>query len=293
MKKASFSLALLVALFLLLAIAAVRPIASQLRPANARPVPLERLSLEQRTKTSPDSTLVEFRIKTFTLGQLRAAHQMRTASLAKARATGTLTAQNLNSQSAKAGTPAGRVDVTQPQRPKPGTPGRINVTQPQPPTFQRPVVTNNGGLIHDLTAPQWVFEPASDYASAPADMKAFCAAALASACLYLPPQQEIVNYNGSALDVDALIDQSQCTSEGGSWVNSFDGPLCHFLYPQSVTVRFTPPSNFQVSSTAQCDQSVFTYQVDTHGAVAISIKQSGTFTTGSSPWCVVKVKLGN
>jgi hypothetical protein len=159
------------------------------------------------------------------------------------------------------------------------------------------LAANTGGLRDlngILTAQQWVSEPASDYASDPGDMKAFCAAAGASACLYLPPQQQIQVFNGFALDSDSLIDQSQCKSEGGGWMSFGWGAwFCEFSYPMSVTVRFTPPSNYQVSSTAQCDQSVFTYQVDTHGAVAISVTQSGFFTTGSTPWCVVKVKLGN
>ena len=281
MRKGSFSLALFVTVGLLTTIPSERSILAQQRPANG-PVPLERLSDEQRGKTSPDSTLVQFRNKTFTLGQLRAAHQARTVSFPKAQASGALIAQNLINQkpslvSAKTGTVA----------------GHVNVTQPQPPADHRPVIANTGG-IRDLTAAQWVTEPASDYAKVPADMKAFCAAAGASACLYLPPQQQIEMFQGSAADSDSLINQSQCQSEGGGWMTFGWGVyVCEFFYPQSVTVRFTPPPNYQISSTAQCDQSVFSYQVDTHGAVSISIKQSGFFTTGSSPWCVVKVKLGS
>jgi hypothetical protein len=284
MKKVSFSLALFVAVSLSLTIAAVRSIAAQQRPANG-PVPLERLSVEERAKTSPDSTVVQFRNKTFTLGQLRAAHQMRTTSWAKAQANGVLAAQNLNRQQPRLVT--GKTGATD---------GRINLDQPQGPTFHQPAAHHGG--IPNLPTPQWVTEPASDYASVPADMKAFCAAAAASACLYLPPQQEIDfdNRNNTfAFNYDELIDHSQCTSEGGSWQQSGNQGDCMFSYPQSVTVTFTPPPNFQISSTAQCDQSVFTYQVDIHGAVAISMKQlhTGYIIPGPSTWCVVRVKLGN
>jgi hypothetical protein len=60
----------------------------------------------------------------------------------------------------------------------------------------------------------------------------------------------------------------------------------------TVKVNFTPAANYQISSTVQCHQSIYTCQIDVHGAVVISINQSGDFTTGASPWCAVKLKLG-
>jgi hypothetical protein len=68
--------------------------------------------------------------------------------------------------------------------------------------------------------------------------------------------------------------------------------MCDFQYPVTVKVNFTPAENYQISSTVQCDQSIYTYQIDVHGAVVISINQSGDFTTGASRWCVIKLKLG-
>jgi len=286
MKKASLSLALLVAVAMFLTIAPGRSVSAQQRQANGA-VPLQKLSLEERATTSPDSTVVKFRNQTYKLGDLRAAHKTRTTSLANAHASGLNTAKNLSNQKPNLVEP--KVGLLPPG-------GRITLNpQPTPVPIRR--VGMNPGIIGAglLNMENWVYEPASDYASTPPDMKAFCAAAGASACLYLPPQQQISIFSGSALDSDSLISQSQCASEGGSWTSYGWGYyFCVFAYPMSVTVTFTPPSNYQVSSTAECDQSVFNYQVDTHGAVAISIKQPATlnFTTGTSPWCVVKVKVG-
>jgi hypothetical protein len=286
MKKVSLSLALLVAVATFLTIAPGRSISAQQRQANGA-VPLQKLSLEERATTSPDSTVVKFRNRTYKLGDLRAAHKTRTTSSANAHASGLNTAKNLSNQKPNLVEP--KVGLLPPG-------GRVSLNpQPTPVPFRR--VGVNPGIIGTglMDMQNWVYEPASDYASTPPDMKAFCAAAGGSACLYLPPQQQISIFSGSVLDYDSLISQSQCGSKGGSWTSAGWGFYsCLFVYPMSVTVTFTPPSNYQVSSTAECDQSLFNYQVDTHGAVAISIKQPGTlnFTTGTSPWCVVKVKIG-
>jgi hypothetical protein len=252
--------------------------------ANNAPVPLEQLSFQQRLKTAPDSTLIRSWNKISTLGEVRAAHQARITALTNAHASALLASRDLNNQKPRVISEQSRPLISE-------RPVAVN-TKPGASSSKRPVAVNTEPLRG--TELQTVDEPASDYASAPADMKAFCGAADASACLYLPPQQQIQNFNGAALDLDSLIDQSQCGNEGGAWTSfGWNSWFCQFSYPLSVKVSFTPASNYQISSTAECDQSVFTYEVDTHGAVAIQIKQTGIFKTGSSPWCVVKVKLGS
>src|SRR5215472_6794048 len=63
-----------------LTIAPGQSVSAQQRQANGA-VPLQKLSLEERATTSPDSTVVKFRNQTYKLGDLRAAHKTRTTSL--------------------------------------------------------------------------------------------------------------------------------------------------------------------------------------------------------------------
>ncbi|HTV72947.1 MAG TPA: hypothetical protein VME66_04490 [Candidatus Acidoferrales bacterium] len=109
--------------------------------------------------------------------------------------------------------------------------------------------TSGAGLANVTTS---MVEPASQYASAPADMKAYCSAAQASACAYLPPQQLVQMWQGAILDLDGLLAESQC------------------------------------------DTTIWNYQVDVHGAVAITLipQQYMNFTTGNAPSCIVKVTIG-
>ena len=261
----------------------------------AAAVPLERLSVQERLHGLPDSTLVSVRGKTLTLGSLRAAHGAREASASNVRSLGASSARSLhvgNPTTGGAGTATGRTNVVNPGLPHNG------LFTPQPAQTQRPVKLPGFG---GLTA--YVFESPSQYAGAPADMKAFCKNALASACLYLPPQQPFLSFgdsSGSTLaDVDPLLDQSQCGAEGGRW--SSNG--CLFLYPAGVLVRFTPGPTYQATTTAQCDGSWWVYTVDPRGTIKIGLSNDALHNlfgvgiwgyqgppTGSTPWCVVEVK---
>jgi hypothetical protein len=222
-------------------------------------VPFEKLSLDDRLKNAPDSTVVHLGARTTTLGAMRAAHAAREAGLSQAGALG-LAAQG------KMTTVVGVTTVTV------GAAQAVNVGGTPPP---KPVV-----------------EPQSDYASTPADMKAFCKAAAASACLYLPPDQQFFPYGGIAYETDGLVTSSQCTQEGGTWDSGYGG-FCQYNYPASVVVHFTPAPNYKFTQSAHCDKNIFSYTVDDHGAIEIiaTVSSQGT-NTGNDASCLVTVTPG-
>jgi hypothetical protein len=234
--------------------------------STATAAPAGSLTLQQLKSAAPASTIVQVGKQTFTLGQLRAAHDAREATFRKAGSVGLGIGGLLKKQ----------------------TPIVLH---------ERIGVIARGGAA-TILSPTLVVEPRSQYASTPADMQAFCAAAAASACLYLPPQQQVSGWSdGSIVDFDYLVDQGQCGQEGGTWAARFGGlSSCAFYYPSRVVVHFTPASNYKLSRTASCDQSTWTFQVDVHGAVTIQIVPQhagyGDFTTGNSAACVVRVSLG-
>jgi hypothetical protein len=231
-------------------------------PSNA--VPLARLSLQERLRTAPASTVVRLGTRTVTLGQMRAAHTAREANLEKAGVLGVNAAGALKAQ--------------------------------KPVVLRAPVRGNISRNLGAVLSSNAVVEPPSQYSSTPADMKAFCSNANASACLYLPPQQQLTPWNGAILDQDGLIDQSTCQKEGGSWGLwfSWNGDVCGFNYPTSVVVHFTPSSSYKLTQTASCDKSMWSYQVDVHGAISIQAvpQYYANITTGTNPTCVVRVTLG-
>lgn len=244
--------------------------------AGAAAVPLSGLSLQQRLQGLPDSTLVSVGPKTVVLGKLRAAHRAREASTLQARDQGLSAASKFHAAN-------------------PVISGLPHDTLSSPkPTLPPIKLSGLGKLVAD------VLEPPSLYAATPADMKAFCQNAWASACLYLPPGQSFVSASGGRIaDVDPLLDQSQCSSERGSY--SSNG--CMFLYPASVLVRFTPGANYQVATSAQCDGSWWTYTVDPRGSISIGLTSEAISNlslvgvwgyqgppTGTAPWCVLHVK---
>lgn len=218
-------------------------------------VPIAKLTLAERLRTAPGTTVVQLGPRTTTLAALRAAHRAREAALARAGAAGARLYDN-------------------------GVAGRGPVRV--------------GGTT---IGPQPFIEPQSQYASAPADMRAFCAAARASACLFLPPGQQMTLTSPSiASDWDSLITLPQCAAEGGTWQGTWNAPayFCAFAYPASVTVHFTPAANFKLSQSATCDTSIFGYNVDTHGAVFIQIKGRPPMpiATDSGSFCAVIVTPG-
>ena len=265
-------------------------------------VPLSRLSLEQRLHTMPDSTVVTFAGRTLTLGKLRAAHHARELHLTVANQTGARAKKRLVAHLIRISGTSTTLPTTGPT-PKPISravalrygiqPGSLPTATPRP-----GYKINLGGL-----SKIGVVEPASAYASTPADMRGFCSAAWASACLYLPPQQvglATLPGEGNIDDFDTLIDQTQCETEGGWWEG---WGYCHFRYPTSYQARFTPTANFALAQTVQCDQTIWDYVVDVHGAISIQIKPRlvsssdpdvslTTFSSGLAPWCIIHVYPG-
>ena len=250
---------------LILVIAGATP-----RVFAANPVPLQNLSTRERVSTAPDSTVVKVGPKiTTTLGKLRAAHRAHEASLTNANAAGAAPHTNLRAKP---------MPVI-----KKGTIGpvlgpRVGGINPQV-----------GGLITNIV------EPSSQYASAPPDMRAFCAAAQASACAYLPSQTQVDNANGTVEQFDSLLTSTQCSQEGGAWTSfGWGAYFCQFNYPASVVVHFTPASNYQISQSASCSNP-WTYSVDPKGAISIQLGNTGPYanwTTPNNATCVVLVTVG-
>jgi hypothetical protein len=264
---------------LILVIAGATP-----RVFAANPVPLQNLSTSERVSTAPDSTLVKVGPKiTTTLGKLRAAHKAHEASLANANAAGAAAHAKLRAKPMlviKKGT-IGPVlgGFAHPSQAPYKTIPRVGGVNP----------VQVGGLITNIV------EPSSQYASAPPDMRAFCAAAQASACAYLPSQTQVDNVNGTVEQFDSLLTSTQCSQEGGAWTSfGWGSYFCQFNYPASVVVHFTPASNYQISQSASCN-SPWTYSVDPKGAISIQLGTTGPYanwTTPNNATCVVLVSVG-
>ena len=232
-------------------------------PVVAEPAP--KLTL-QELNTAPDSTVLKFGKQSYTLGVLRASHLAREAGLARARSAGLASAQALA------------------LRKKKSTPDKGRLT--------------NEGLraAEAYSSTPLVVEPPSKYASAPGDMKAFCSAASASACLYLPPNANLQLFpDGSSALIDPFIGQSQCSAEGGGW-NYYDN-ACDFTYLTTVGVSFIPPGDYKVSYTQNCDPSVWAVSIDNKGSVEIRLLAASSgkaelYATGNGSTCTVDVFPG-
>lgn len=251
-------------LVLFAGVAALAWSANAPRALAATTVPLEKLSLSERLSSAPDSTPIQFGPRATTLGILRAAHRAREAALSKAASLGA------------------------------GLRGKLVPIQ------GGAAIANTGPRLNGVNAgnlqvaPQAFIEPSSQYASAPADMKAFCGAAQASACLYLPPNQQVTAEQSGVADWDSLVTQTQCAQEGGTWSSIWNGTFCAFNYPASVVVHFTPAANFKLARSASCDHGTFTYDIDVHGAITITLAGAvpAIVTTDDNPTCIVSVIPG-
>ncbi len=255
------------------------------RASAASPVPIEKLSTSQRASTAPDSTVVKVNATlTTTLGVLRTAHKAREQAHVDAKSKGAaagtslkakpLRIERLSKTAAKVVPTVGHVG-----------PGFGPSSTPAP----YPIVRVGGyidpGLL--LNSSTTVVEPSSSYASAPADMRAFCSAAQASACAYLPPNVYLVPSGSNLVDEDPFIPGAQCTQEGGT----YDGNLCYFAYPYQVVVNFNP-GNYQIASSASCNPP-WQYQIDVHGAIIISLAGNTIpHSTGANATCIVRVTIG-
>ena len=144
----------------------------------------------------------------------------------------------------------------------------------------------------------------------PADYRAFCNAAHASACLYFPPRATLYPPDGgpgeppnSLVDFDALIDEPKaCESEGGYERYANGKALsCVYSYPGLYSSNFNPgppPPGDQIGGnvtwTKQCSSSI-ALTIDPHGAIRMAVRKAETqkglgFKTGQDgSSCVVSV----
>jgi hypothetical protein len=293
-----------------LIVASMLVLGAPLRDARASStVPLEKLSSSQRASTAPDSTVVKVNSKlTTTLGKLRAAHKARESARTAANSKGAAAGKSLKTK---------KLRIVRVSKTKNKTTSKITgkttakhikilpighigpIYGPSTPTpFPFHMVVGgyiDPGTLMNLATP--VVEPSSSYSGAPADMRAFCAAAAASACAYLPPNQSVQRDNtihiGSVDDLDAQITDPQCSQEGGFMFAMWGGSSCWFTYPGSVNVGFNP-GDYQIATSASCNWP-WTYNVDVHGAITISLGNTGPYlnwNSGSNPTCIVRVAVG-
>jgi hypothetical protein len=105
----------------------------------------------------------------------------------------------------------------------------------------------------------------------PADLLAFCKAAAATACLYLPSGRTL--YQGAVWvwDMDPFItDQKMCISQGGNP----EGGGCAYYYPTAYALKFNPgpptAHGYPVTHSATCP-SHFQDTVDPRGAIVLDV----------------------
>ena len=127
----------------------------------------------------------------------------------------------------------------------------------------------------------------------PADFLAFCKAAAATGCLYLPSGPFLLNQGTWVWDIDDFVtDRNICTAEGGNP----EGGGCAYYYPAAYTLTFNPgpptAHGYPVTSSATCP-SPFTNTVDPRGAVSLDVVPSTNtgyrFALTSVKTCVVRV----
>jgi hypothetical protein len=142
-----------------------------------------------------------------------------------------------------------------------------------------------------LTGYTIVVESASQYATAPQDMKAFCGAAKATVCLYYPAWSTLYHSGTSASELDPFItDPSLCSADGGT-----SNPTgCQFLYPLEYTAQFNPGTAGPFRHRANCAPNWLSPVYDPHGAAVVKATPWMTETIGPAPAvCVVRVWTKN
>jgi len=211
--------------------------------------------------TLPDTTLVKLKTgRTATLGVLRSEHTLRLQRFADAAKLGALL---LATQSRSE------------EKEKKGRPGTL-------------VPMNFSLRDFQSTLPL------------PADFLAFCKAAAATACLYLPGVKLFSAGSYNYLDFDPLItDQHLCTSEGGQPNFGATKQMlgCAYYYPTQYILKFNPglptAQGYPVTHSASCPSRFVSYMVDPHGAISLNVVD----TSDALAWgpltslktCVVRV----
>jgi len=227
--------------------------------------PAERNQLPANTQVKlPSGQIV-------TLGALRGRHESHLRSIAMAANLGRLVADKLGRQ------PPVSVGTT-----------RESLAPPPPHRFP---ATQVGNLrIEPFQQPSGVV---------PADYLAFCKAAQATVCLYLPADCDFQVSGNTAQCVDPFVaDKNVCSRDGGQWVpygapDSIYAFACAFDFPLAQRKDFVPAG--PATATVSCNLG--TYHIDPRGSVQADAPASYThtkaFTTppGDPPVCVVQVRL--
>ena len=251
-------------------------LAATTRPTFGAPTAsaVESLSAAQLSRL-PDAALIKLKTgRTVSLGILRTEHKLRLQRFADA--------AKLGKQRALLQKHMGLASNTQAKL-------ALGTIQPQP-----TLVPMDFSLNHFSQPPQQGACPgcfSGGQAPLPADYLAFCKAAHATACLYLPSG---LNCGSAApwvycYDDDPLItDSPLCGSEGGVLAPSWG---CYYFYPLQYSLNFNPgpptaQGVYNVTQSANCP-SPFVVTVDPHGAV--SLTTSSMAFTSPTPSCVVSV----
>jgi len=133
-----------------------------------------------------------------------------------------------------------------------------------------------------------------------ADFWAFCKAAAATACLYLPGGKLYSDGPYNYLDFDPLItDQHTCTLEGGQPNFGATKQMlgCSYYYPTQYNLTFNPgrptAQGYPVTHSADCPSRFVNYTVDPRGAVSLNVVSTSYIPTwgplASLKTCVVRV----
>ncbi len=235
----------------------VKPLDS-FSPAPGVPLALHALTPAERD-ILPDSTKFAVRGHIVLLGQLRAAHKFRMEHGAADR--GRALRLALKSK------------LVMRAGPLPPSKGGDTKAHAIVLATATPFPTNL--LVGALTMSP-VPQKAADLANMPRDMREFCTAAVATACLYIPTGVYFHNDDATMWTFDPLIDQPTCGADGGVWGPSMlaafgTPPVCHFTYPTSDVNSFVPGSTptFKYAFSDSCKPK-FTTVADQKGALAIN-----------------------
>jgi hypothetical protein len=235
------------------------------------------LTPEERTRL-PEETMVKLEFgrtsRTVSLGTLRAEHRARVDRFAKAAALGRMVAGTLTPQAAGSQQPA-----SPPIKP------------PRSGTENQNISANRSVMPAQISALAVMvpFQPPLAHGTIPNDYVAFCKAANASACVYLPANAGLTDTldlpsTWWLMDFDYLMtDNDICKGNGG--YPTLGG--CGFFYPANHTINFIPTG--QLTSTLSCKPPI-THVLDPKGAANVRYYfGGGTLNLGAPLTCVMQV----
>ena len=247
---------------------------------------LRTLSLSERTSLPP-ATRVRFHGSATTLGALRDAHKRLMVSFSTAGARGRRVALAFKNPR------SWKIIKSQNRNATPAPSAYYNVALASPTPLPLSVI---GSLLQSMTA---VVEPATKWSHAPIDEQQFCAAAAATACVYVPgtwpADHAWVTGSGIFFD-DPVLDPATCASDNGQWIKPSvnDPELCQFRYFTTDTTTFPATAQYAFSY-QDCDETYFGFHDDARrGAEQVfydnpNPPQAWTLPNAQGVDCVVKV----